>query len=420
MKETRTRNQGDRMPRPKPVDKIPLPENHLWLRVILTVLFLAAGAYFLATGVSQLSAKDSGWSEIEAVSSELNCGEDFALHYCLGEGNMSVTAENKALSICYSDAAEYAFRMFTVDVEYEGVSNLYYISRHPNEEIVVDDVLYQAFSLIQDAGDRRLYLAPAYEQYGGLFSCSEDHDAVEFDPRWNPSIADYCGAIANYASDPEMIDLELLGDHRVILRVSDAYLSFAKENKIECLIDFGWMKNAFIIDYLADVLEENGFNHGYLTSYDGFTRNLDNRDQTYLFKIYDRKDGVICQPARIQLTPPVSIVALRNYPLTEKDIWHYYTYESGEIATAFLDPADGTCKSAADNLISYCGDLGCAEILLQTAPIFVAEELRTDALSALADKGIYSLWSEGTALKYNEADLNLELLPESLYSSSLE
>lgn len=35
------------------------------------------------------------------------------------------------------------------------------------------------------------------------------------------------------------------------------------------------MKNAFITDYVADVMIDNGYTLGSLTSYDGFTRNLD-------------------------------------------------------------------------------------------------------------------------------------------------
>lgn len=412
MKETRTRNPGRSAPHPKPVEKIRLPENHLWLRVILTVLFLVAGAFFIASGVSQLSAKNSGWNVIEASSSELNCGDDFLFRYCLGEGDSSATAEYKALTRCYSEAVTRAFQLFTGDVEYENVCNVYAINRHPNQELTVDEALYQAFSRIQDSGDRRLYLGPVYEQYRGLFSCTEEYQTAEFDPRQNPSIKAYFGTVAAFANDPETVDLELLGENRILLKVSEEYLAFAEENEIESFIDFDWMKNAFIIDYLADTLMDNGFRYGYLTSFDGFTRNLDPRGGSYVFRFYNRKGAEEDAPATLQMISPVSIVSLRNFPMTENDNWNYYTFASGEIATAFLDPKDGMSKSATENLVSYSADQGCSEILLQTAPIFIAEELNTDALSALAEKEIYSIWWEGTALKYNDSALTLEPSPE--------
>lgn len=71
------------------------------------------------------------------------------------------------------------------------------------------------------------------------------------------------------------MNVELLGGNQVKLSVSDDYLAFAEKNFISDFIDFSWMKNAFITDYVADVMIDNGYTLGSLTSYDGFTRNLD-------------------------------------------------------------------------------------------------------------------------------------------------
>lgn len=220
MKETRTGGKGRDLPHPKPVNRIELSQEHKRLRLILAVTFLLVGVIAIACGVANLSSKDAGWTEIEASSEELSCGDDFVFLYCLGQGDVSATAENKALTACYSEAAQRAFRMFTNDVEYENVHNMYYINRHPNEEMEVDDVLYQAFSLIQKIGDRSLYLGPVYEQYNGLFYCTEGYQAVEYDPYLNQEIADYYKEIVKFAGDTELIEIELLGDNRICLRVA--------------------------------------------------------------------------------------------------------------------------------------------------------------------------------------------------------
>ena len=54
-------------------------------------------------------------------------------------------------------------------MSFDGVKNLYYINQHPNEEIEVEEVLYQAFSLLEKYGNRAIYLAPVYIQYKNLF-----------------------------------------------------------------------------------------------------------------------------------------------------------------------------------------------------------------------------------------------------------
>lgn len=406
MRETRTGGRDRDLPHPKPVNKIELPTGHRRLRLILAAVFLVAGALLIAYSVGNLSSKDSGWSEIAASSSELNCSGDFVFLYCLGEDGASATEENKALTECYSDATEYAFRMFTNDVAYENVHNMYYISRHPNEEMKVDDVLYQAFSLIRESGDRSLYLAPVYEQYNGLFHCTEEYQTVEYDPYRNQELADYYAAIAAFANDMGMVNLELLGENRICLRVADEYLAFAAENEIESFIDFYWMKNAFIIDYLAEEILAAGYSRGCISSVDGFTRNLDRSGERFAFPFYERVDSSIYPVADVQYTGPSSIVYLHDYGLDSSQ-QYYYAYSNGETRTPYLDARDGLCKSAVSDLVCHSSDAGCGQILLRMIPVYIADTFRKDALDQLAEEGIYSLYSEDGRVCSNDTGLTL-------------
>lgn len=406
MRETRGGGRGSDLPHPKPVNKIELSDKHKRLRLILTVVFLVIGAFFLAYGVANLSSKDAGWAEIEVNSSELNCSEDFVFLYRLGEGDVSATAENKALTACYTKESEYAFRMFTNDVEYENVNNMYYISRHPNEEILVDDVLYNAFLLIQQSGDRSLYLAPVFEQYDGLFYCTEEYQAAEYDPRMNQDVADYYNTIAGFANDVRMIDLELLGENRICLRVADEYLDFASENEIESFINFYWMKNAFIADYLAEEMLAAGFSHGCISSVDGFTRNMDNSGELYAFTFYDKAGSMIYPVSGIQYIGPIGMVYLHDYALNSTQ-QYYYAYSDGEIRTPFLDTNDGLCRSAVSDLVYYSAELSCSEILLKMIPVYIADIFNKDALPKLAEEGIFAIYCENERICYNDADLML-------------
>lgn len=390
---------GRDLPHPKPVNKIDLSAEHVRLRLILAVVFLAVGAFLIAYSVSHLSSKDAGWNEIEVSSSELNCGGDFVFLYCLGEGGVSAAAENKALTACYSRAAEHAFQMFTNDVEY--------INRHPNEEIEVDDILYRAFSMFQEYGDRGLYLAPVYEQYNGLFQCTEEYQAMDYDPRLNQDVAQYYAAVADFARDARMVNIELLGENRVCLRVAGEYLAFASENEIENFIDFYWMKNAFIADYLAEEIHSAGFSRGCISSVDGFIRNLDSSGESYAYIFYDRADSTIYPAADIQYHGPASIVYLHDYALNSAQGRYYYAYSNGEIRTPYLDARDGLCRSAGSDLVCYSGASGCGEILLQMRPIYIADTFQRDALAGLAEEGIYSIYGEDGRIYYNDADLEL-------------
>ena len=95
---------------------------------------------------------------------------------------------------------------------------------------------------------------------------------------------------------------------------------------------------------------------------------------------------------------------------TELDRYRYYSYADGDIATGYLDPADGCYRSALHNVTSYSTERGCAEIALALAPIYIAQAFDAQALNALVEQDIYSLWGMDGVLYYNEQYVSLDLL----------
>jgi len=221
--------------------------------------------------------------------------------------------------------------------------------------------------------------------------------------------------------DPEMISLEILGNNQVRLNVSEAYLAYAETEEIDVFVDFSWMTNAFIIDYIADVLSDAGYTRGYLVSFDGFTRNLDSRGEVFHQNIFDYDNAGIFVPAAMSYDQPISMVYLRSYPVADEDKWHYYRYEDGDVATILVDPADGVGKAATSELLCYSYEVNsCAQMLMQMIPVFIADEFNDEAPEYLKSQSIGSVWSEGKILYYNDPDLTLELVEgESVYSLML-
>lgn len=380
---------------PRPVGKVELSEKHAKRRFYLTILFLVVGAIALVHALMMYLKKDSGWTEIRANSTqELNVSEDFVFLYELGTGGESATAENKALVIQYSDACESAYMMFSADNAYVELNNVYSINHNPNQTIEVEDGLYHALEKAAQYQDRKIYLGPVYAAYDDLFFCQDDVQAAETDPYQNAEAAAFYAQIAAFARDPAAVNLELLENNQVCLHVSEEYLAFAKENEITNFIDFSWMKNAFIADYLAETLVQKGYTHGSISSYDGFVRNLDDREISYSYGIYYREGNEIDQAEILDYTGPASIVCMRNYMMSDKDMVHYYAYQNGDIRTMYLDPADGLCKSARNELVCYAEDLDCADILLQMSPYYIADEWDEDAPDKLLQQGITSVYTE--------------------------
>lgn len=377
-------------------------------RLLAVILLLAVGAASLSYAFVSLFSSDPGWTEIQSESREINVSDDFVLLYDVGRSGSSSTVERKALTTLYTQATAKAWQLFNNDETTDGVPNVRYLNDHPNEIVTVDAALYKAFEQVAASGSRALYLAPIAEVYDNLFLCADDLLTADFDPLLNPALSEFFAEVAAFARDASAIDLELMDDHQVRLNVSEAYLAYAAEEEITDFIDFHWMRNAFIIDYLADELIAHNYTLGTLSSYDGFCRALGSHPgTTYSLNLFDLQAGTVLQAAVMQYEGPQSTVSLRSYPVVNYDSRRFYIRQDGQIRTAYLDPADGLTRTALSGLVAYAADSGCAEILLQVAPVFIAENLDEEALLALAQAGIQTIHAQNRVLRYTDPTLSL-------------
>ena len=220
MKKTSKRNKT-------PLE-IQLPEKNRKSRIILLCVCLAVAITAFTVGIIYFLNGDEGWQTVETTSTELNCADDFTLQYHFT--GLTGGSDRKKLVTLYSDATEKAYQMFTPDKEYPG--NVYYLNHHANEVVTVDPALYDAFHELDQSGLRVLYLGPVYAQYNRIFQAENDTWATEHDPAQNEEIAHFISELCEFVNDPESIQLELLGNNQVKLKVSQEYLDYMKEIKI--------------------------------------------------------------------------------------------------------------------------------------------------------------------------------------------
>lgn len=384
-----------------------LSDKNRAVRWSLVIILLVIAAVALTAGLKSALYTPAGWQTVRVNTTALNCGDEFVLQYELGAGETSATAEKKALEAAYGKIVENAWKLFFNEAGDTDLQGMHTLNLHPNEQITVDAGLYPALEQIVNSGNRALYLAPVYAEYNRVFYSESEAFAREFDPGQNEEQRAYVQLLANYANDPLAIELVLCGENQVVLQVSQEYLSFAKENELRHLVDFGWLRNAFIVDYIASELTKSGFTNGSISSVDGFARNMDQRGNPYSLNLFNRVSEGIDLAAVMDYTAPKSLVTLRNYPMYALEDWRYYSFSDGRIVTAMIDPVDGQSKSSLDNLVSYSPELSAGELALAVMPVYVADTFSEDALNALATQGIYSVWFQGTQVRYNQSDLKV-------------
>lgn len=402
----RTAKNRNRTPPIKPVERIELSETNAKKRAIAAVLFLIIGVSLLVYCFVVFINPKGGWTTIEATRTVNDSGE-FVFQYYLGAGGVNVKSEERALTLLYNRAAETAYKLFHEKEAFEGIVNIYTVNRSPNTELEVDEALYKVFSAFKNSGSRYLYIAPVYSSYSNLFYCEDDSMLIDFDPLSSEEICREYQAAAQYFNDPKMIDIELLGNNRIKLFVSEKYLEYAEKEGITDFIGLSWLKNAFEVDYLADTMIENGFTHGSISSYDGFIRNFDSSDTGYSFNIFDKKENNVYCAGIMGYKGEKAIVYLRNYAIYSQDVQHYYQLKNGELRTPYLDPRDCIPKNSLENLVAYSKDKSCSEIILDIMDIFISDSFDANKLKELSRKGVYSVYSSDYSLLYNEDALKI-------------
>ncbi len=413
------RQAKERLPQAlPPVEKVSLDGKHMGLRIGAFILCLAVGVGALTFGVSQWLSAEPGWTTVSVTVEEKSCGGEFTLNYLLGQNGRDPTQELRSVRAAYNQIAVRAYRLFTTaegfdDPDDLGVShNLYYLNSHPNEEVAVDPALYLVLEQAEAQGSRALYLGPLYSVYNDLFFCQTDGEARELDPFQSQEIQTFCQELAGFARQPEHVQVELLGENRVRLRVSEEYRAYAEGVDRACYVDLGWLRTAFLADYMAEELAARGLDSGMLSSYDGCTRTLGLPIGQQVFSLYDWAGDRAVTAAQTAFDSPVNAVSLRTFPLNQRDEGRCYVFEDGGLRHWFIDPKDGLCRAAVDSLALYSQELGCGQLALEAESLLIADRLDRAALGRLRQKGIQALAAEDRVVLFTQAELPLTGLYE--------
>ena len=316
-----SRYARDKTPNIKPVQRIELSEKHIKLRVILMIVFILIAALAVGFGVKSCLSAEKGWQEITSSNAANSLSVVFKLVYNIGESDLDVTNEKKSVQYIYTAAAQEAYKLYD---NYAPEGYMKAINTSVNGDgVEIDHELYEALGKMLEYG-RILYYVPYFEYYEQVFSAESDFDASVFDPQVNADIKDLFSKMSVFINDENSVRLELLENDRVVLRVSDEYIAFAKESGIDNYIGFSWLENAFAADHIAERLKAGGHTNGYLTSVDGFTEYLNGRGFDYTAVLYDRVDQTLTAVCTLDLQKAQSSVYFKNYLISSKENGYIY------------------------------------------------------------------------------------------------
>lgn len=395
----------DKTPYVPPVKHIELDEKKIKPRLILTIVFFIIAIIAITYGVVSMNSTDDGWRNVE-VSSKLDgsCIPEIAFQYNLGASGVAAGVEYRELSKVYTEAADNATKFFN-NRYYVDTSNLRTLNDSPNSDVAVAQELYDALKLLSDSGRREMFYAPYYDEYTSLFLCVDENEAYNFDPKRNPEVEQYINSLSAYVADENHVSLTFGENNTLRLNVSDEYLAFAEEYGITSYVDLYWMKNAFVVDYIAEKLTENGFYFGSLSTFDGYVRNLDKGSgYNYGFNLYDKVGDTVNPAAIMNYSRQISVVNYRSYPMTDLDAPYYTEDADGNTLSKYIG-GNGYPVSATGSLVMFSREKSCAEILASTMEYYLADTLDTTEVENIPD--ISCMYCEDSKVVTNSTDENI-------------
>ena len=361
-----SRYQRDNRPYVPKIQHVEVKDGSYALRVALLIAAIGLAVFAFGYALNTALTPEVGWQEIE-VSTTTAAAQEISLQYYFGEEKGTADRKRQVTSL-YSETLAEADNALSWEVV-EGVTNLHSLSMAPNQELTVGKTLYAALEAFLETGSRGIYYAPLYSRYNALFACGNDEDAALYDPEKSPEAGDFVSEVLNYVSQDSQIHLELLGENRVRLFVSDTYRAFVEENEITELLDFGILKNAFVMDAVATALEENGLTEGILTSREGYARCLGNSYGNV--NLLEFNGGNVRQAATATYMGPKAVAALRGFPVQQED-YSFYTYGDGTVRPPYVEEATGLLRCEHENLVLFgdgaVGPLAVRAVQAMTQP----------------------------------------------------
>ncbi|MBQ7715714.1 MAG: PspC domain-containing protein [Clostridia bacterium] len=364
-----------------------------WVRLAAVILLICVAAGAFAYGIAMLISANDGYQEIECTASVANCSSEFIFTYNLGVSGMSPTAEKKAVTNLYNEKAAYYYRLFHPSETFDDVVNVAAINISANKTISVPSELYSALEKAVSDECRSIYLGPVYAYYDTLFSSSYDEDASTWDPARNAEMRAEFDKTVAFASNDGDIRLELKGNGKVTLVVSKEYLAFADEVGITSFIDFYWMKNAFIADFLAKDMTDAGYKYGVISSRDGFIRNFDASDLEYVYDVFDEKNGDAVAMGKLIYRGVAAVCSLHTFALDDVDKTYSYEYADGTRVTRYISIEDALPHGQRGNVVTFSVTRGCADMLIDLLPYYLSENV-----AEFASDGVGALYSDGGSI----------------------
>ena len=329
------------------------------ITIVLLVLLAVGGVYGMFAMLTKAAHRDPGYYKLEAPKSEAApvYAAAYAFeHYFEGE-SLAIKYAIDACSKVYGDALLHIYQLTDAKNQYEGCKNIAYLNANPGSEVELEKELFDILASANEhtsSGEYNMFAGALIASWNDIIYTD---DPAEFDPLVNETQNRRISLAAECAQNTADFTFEIVDPERHIVRfnVSEGYKAIAEANDFgETVIDLGQLRDAFIIDSVCAVMEEAGYDNGFMSSASGVTKALSGMSsEGHEYACGGLVNGAAVQAYSLPMLEGSACCALRVFGM-EGEIG-CYTVETSGGAVAYRHPNYSVLSGQMnDAIISAC------------------------------------------------------------------
>jgi hypothetical protein len=302
------------------------------ITLVLIVVAAIAGVFAMFAMLERAAHRDPGYYKLEAPKSDSAplYAHDYTFeHYFEGE-SMAIKYAVEKCSNLYGDILLRIYKLTDARNQYENCKNIAYLNAHKGEEVELEkelfDILVSAYELTQ-AGEFNMFAGALNGAWNDIIYSSEP---AEFDPLVNEAQNRRISLAVESAVSVPYFTFEIVDEANHIIKFGTTmgYKSFTEAADLgEAVIDLGRLRDAFIIDTVCALMEQQGYDNGYMTSISGVTKALSNmHSEGHEYVAHGLANGGAVQAFSLPMLAGSACCTLRSFGL-EGELG-YYTLQS--------------------------------------------------------------------------------------------
>lgn len=311
------------------VQRTPEEERRSFIiKAVACVLALVIAAICFSTIAKQCTNITAGLQTIDTNPDEdaMLYASGIVFNYDLEGAGSEIRTLKAEVRNAYSEALSHIYKLLDPVNEYEGYVNLAYINAHMGEEVSISPELYAVLSsakALTEGGRANIFGGVLYREWQSITVLN---DSAEADPLTDPDERQRIDEIARMTADLGNFSLELSEGGRARLTVSEDYIAMMQRLETEAkVLDLGFLREAYELQYTAEELEKAGYNKGFFTTVGGMTYCLSEASGGYIVAYAPRGNAVV-DAFKTPVTGGLMCCTLRTFSYGTDDI-EFYTVE---------------------------------------------------------------------------------------------